>query len=263
MTKLNLIIRASAAALALGWAGAAAAQEGAPPPPAPAAAAPAAPAPSPMPNPAITAPMAANPYPASFDAGPLGKITVDGVLSGLALYQTPNPTFAGGPDHNSGYLDLSNAQLILNKSDGPIQFYVQAGAYSLPALGATYFKATTITPNTFGYVPQGFIKLVPSSQLQHRSRRAADADRRRIHLHVPEHEHRAWAALGPGAGGQQGRAGERLQRPDRDLGRLHRRLLFQRLHRHLGPDHLHLQELRHPGVRRRGQRRPATTSARS
>jgi hypothetical protein len=153
---------AGAATLGLAWAGAASAQATAPAPAA-APAAPAAPAASPMANPAITAPMAANPNPAVFDAGPLGKITVDGVFSVLGGYQSPSPTFFGGADRNQGFFDVSNAQVIINKSDGVFQFYVQAGAYSLPALGSTYFRATTETPNTFGYVPQGFVKLVPNA----------------------------------------------------------------------------------------------------
>jgi hypothetical protein len=157
MNTLKLIMCASAATLGLAWAGAAAAQAAAP------AAAPAAPTASPMANPAITAPMAANPNPAVFDAGPLGKITVDGVVSVLAGYQSPDPTFFGGADRNAGVLDISNAQVIINKSDGILQFYVQAGAYSLPALGATYFRATVEAPATYGYVPQGFVKLVPNS----------------------------------------------------------------------------------------------------
>jgi Putative beta-barrel porin-2, OmpL-like. bbp2 len=164
MNTLKLIMCASAATLGLGWAGAAAAQTATPAPaPAAAPAAPAAPTPSPMANPPITAPMAANPFPTVVDAGPLGKITVDGVVSGLVGYQSPSPTFFGGPDRSSGFADLSNAQIMINKSDGVFQFYVQAGDYSLPALGATYFKAGVEPPQTFGYVPEGFIKIVPNA----------------------------------------------------------------------------------------------------
>jgi hypothetical protein len=166
MNKLKLTMCAGVATLGLVWAGAAAAQTaGAPaaatPPAAPAA--PAAPTPSPMANPPVNAPMAANPYPATFDAGPLGKVTVDGVLSVLGGYQSPSPTFAGGADHFQSFIDISNAQVIINKSDGVFQFFVEAGAYSLPALGSTYFRSTTETPNTFGYVPAGFVKIVPNS----------------------------------------------------------------------------------------------------
>ena len=164
MNKLKLTMCAGVATLGLVWSGSAVAQTAEPAPAAATSpAAPAAPTPSPMANPPITAPMAANPYPASFDAGPLGKITVDGVLSVLGGYQSPSPTFFGGADRNSGLVDLSNAQVIINKSDGFIQFFVEAGAYSFPALGATYFRSTTETPNTFGYVPVGFVKIVPNS----------------------------------------------------------------------------------------------------
>ncbi|HEY3888303.1 MAG TPA: outer membrane beta-barrel protein, partial [Caulobacteraceae bacterium] len=162
MNKLKLTMCASVATLGLAWAGTAAAQTAEPAPATPPAA-PAAPTPSPMPTPSITAPMAANPYPAVFDAGPLGKITVDGVFSVLGGYQSPSPTFFGGADRNQSFFDVSNAQVIINKTDGPIQFFIQAGAYSLPALGATYFRSTTITPATYGYVPQGFVKVVPNS----------------------------------------------------------------------------------------------------
>ncbi len=159
---------ATSAASALLCAGAAWADDQAAPAAAPAAgpaaapaaapAAPAAPAPSPMPYPSMTPPISANPNPASFDAGPLGKIMVDGVLSGGGFYQS-NPQY--GQPNNFG--DLDNAQVILNKADGPIQFYVQAGVYSIKSLGTAYVKSTTFDNATFGFVPQGFLKLVPNS----------------------------------------------------------------------------------------------------
>ncbi|HLI64969.1 MAG TPA: outer membrane beta-barrel protein [Caulobacteraceae bacterium] len=156
MTSLKLILCAGAGAFALGLAGAAAAQT------APAPAAPAAPQPTPMPYPAMTAPLAANGSPATFDAGPLGKIMVDGVLSADALWQS-NPQFGPFGQTHDGYADITNAQVIVNKTDGPIQFYIQAGAYSIPALGATYLTTSQLDSNTYGYVPQGFVKIVPNS----------------------------------------------------------------------------------------------------
>jgi hypothetical protein len=121
-------------------------------------AAPAAPAPTPMPYPAMTAPLAANPHSATFDAGPLGNIMVSGVISGGGFYQS-NPV----PGQLDGYGDLFNGQVIVNKTDGPVQFYVQAGAYALPALGYGYTRSTTLDPELFGYVPQGFLKFAPNS----------------------------------------------------------------------------------------------------
>lgn len=131
----------------------------------------AAPAPSPMPWPGMSAGLAANPNPTNFDAGTFGKITVDGVVSGLALTQShPALDFFGNLNKHS-YADLSNAQIIINKSSGVVQFYVQAGAYSLPALGTPYLKAVNsgnsgtfgATEKFFGPVPQGFLKIVPNA----------------------------------------------------------------------------------------------------
>lgn len=141
-------------------------------PPAPAEVAAAAPAPSPMPWPGMTIGLAANPHPATFSARPLGDITVDGVLSGFAMTQSHASYDFFGRVNRHNYADISNAQLIINKSNGVFQFYVQAGAYSLPSLGTAYLKAVTgtgsgtrgATEGFFGPVPQGFIKIVPSSQ---------------------------------------------------------------------------------------------------
>ena len=70
--------------------------------PEPAAVAAAAPAPSPMPWPGMTAGLAANPHPATFSAGPLGDITVDGVLSGFAMTQSHRSfDFFGKLNHHS------------------------------------------------------------------------------------------------------------------------------------------------------------------
>ncbi len=162
MKNLKLLVCAGATTLGLGWAAAAAAQTTSPPPPPPQPAA-AAPAANPMPYPAMSATLSANPAPAVFDAGPvIGKIMVDGVLTGDALGQS-NYQFGPFGQTKDSYLDITNAQVIINKNDGPIQFYVQAGAYSIPALGAAYIRSDQLVPKTFGYVPQGFVKVVPNS----------------------------------------------------------------------------------------------------
>jgi hypothetical protein len=153
MNRIKTLFASTAAVATLLGAGAAFAD-------AAATAAPAPPPPSPMPYPAITAPMAANPYPATFDAGPLGKLTVDGVISGGGFYQSDPTTWTG---QKSQYGDITNAQVIINKTDGPIQFYIQAGAYSIVSLGSGYVQSSTYDNETFGYVPQGFVKIVPNS----------------------------------------------------------------------------------------------------
>jgi hypothetical protein len=153
---MNYRITALMASAAMTFcAGAAFAQEPAPPA---AAAAPAAPA-APTLGPSMTAPLAGNSSPASYDLGPLGsKVYITGVLSGLAYTQSNHIT-----GDMSSQADLSNAQVMINKVDGVVQYYVQAGLYSLPALGTGYAKATAITPATYDYVPMAYVKLVPNA----------------------------------------------------------------------------------------------------
>ena len=116
----------------------------------------AAPTAAPMSTPAMTGPLTANPNPSSFDAG-LGSIYVTGMVTALGMVQS-NATH-GYPDNGSSALDLSNGQISLQKTDGLVQFYVQAGEYSMPSLGAAYIKSSQLTSHTFGVVPVGYLKL--------------------------------------------------------------------------------------------------------
>lgn len=61
--------------------------------------------------------LSANPTPLSVDAGPVGTVHIGGVLSGLGYTQT-NATAAD----DTSRLDLSNAQLFLQKNSGLFQF---------------------------------------------------------------------------------------------------------------------------------------------
>ena len=112
----------------------------------------------PVPYPAMSGPLNANANPTKFDAGPLGKIYVTGALTGLAQYQDHVV-----PGDDKTLADISNGQVFVQKTDGPLQFFIQAGLYSLPDLGFAYVKATDTTKNLYGVVPQAFIKIVPSS----------------------------------------------------------------------------------------------------
>src|ERR1700752_5054661 len=98
---------------------------GVPPAPAPAAVAPT--------MPAMSFPLVANPNPASLYAGPFGNVYVTGAVSALGLVQ--DNVF---PGDRSARVDVSNAQVFIQNTTGPIQFFVQVGAYSLPALGVAY-----------------------------------------------------------------------------------------------------------------------------
>jgi Putative beta-barrel porin-2, OmpL-like. bbp2 len=121
------------------------------------AAAPAAPAPTPPSMPSMAGPLAVNPNPLNFDIPDFGKIYVTGAATALGLAQDDH--VAG--DQN-GRLDISNGQVFIQKTDGLFQFFAQAGVYSLPSLGTPYVRASTTTDQTYGVLPQGFLKLAPS-----------------------------------------------------------------------------------------------------
>ena len=123
--------------------------------PAPANTAAQAPAPAALPTPSITGPLQAIP-PAIFDAGPFGKLAVNGVLSGFGMVQGNH---VAGDD--SKQAALSNGVVFIQKTDGWFQFYVQAGAYNLPALGTPFLATDKAVSNLYGPVPVAFLKLQP------------------------------------------------------------------------------------------------------
>lgn len=126
------------------------------PPPAPATpAAPAAAPPALMPP--MSGPLAANANPFGVDLPVLGKIYVTGAAS--AFGQSQSHVIPG--DRND-QVDISNAQVFINKPDGLVQFFAQAGLYSIPALGVPYIRARDATTDFFGPLPQGFLKLAPT-----------------------------------------------------------------------------------------------------
>lgn len=109
--------------------------------------------------PGMSAPLAFPSVPYSVDVGPLGKWYVDAALTGIGFAESH-----AVPGDRSTLLDLSNGQIFIQKVDGWWQFYVQAGAYSIPAIGTAY------TPNDVSHtwhnyydpLPQAFLKLVPT-----------------------------------------------------------------------------------------------------
>src|ERR1035437_5488886 len=113
------------------------------------------PAPAALPTPSMTGPLAALP-PAIFDAGPFGKIAVNGILDGLGMW-TGN--YVAGD--NSTQAALSNGQVFIQKPDGWFQFYLQAGAYNIAALGAPFLATDKTMTKLFGPAPVAFAKLQP------------------------------------------------------------------------------------------------------
>jgi Putative beta-barrel porin-2, OmpL-like. bbp2 len=155
--KLNRIILQSLSAAALATAITAGAQ--APATPAPAAAAtPAAPAdPAPAPTPlstfVLTGPLQWLP-PATFDAGPLGKLSVNGILTGFSQFQSNHV-----PGDEGAQATLSNGQIFIQKADGKVQYFVQAGVYTMQALSVPFASAQTTNTNFYGPVPVAYLKL--------------------------------------------------------------------------------------------------------
>jgi hypothetical protein len=116
----------------------------------------------PLATPAMTGPLSGNATPLSVDAGPLGKVYVGGAATGLAMSQS-NPV----PGDENGTADLSNGQIFLQKTDGKVQFFIEAGAYALPSLGTQYYgltNASKAADNFFGYVPVAYLKLAPTAE---------------------------------------------------------------------------------------------------
>lgn len=111
----------------------------------------------PLAVPGMTGPLAANPNPYNFEVGPLGKIYVDGIVSGFGMTQSNHTSV----DHDNR-LDLDNGQIFIQKTDGPAQFYVQAGGYSLPSLGTSYRDVINSTGDLFGPVPVAYVKFAPN-----------------------------------------------------------------------------------------------------
>src|SRR5580704_10257584 len=118
-----------------------------------ASAAPAPAGPTALSTPAITGPLSNLP-PAIFDAGPFGKIAVNGFLSGMGVAQSNHI-----PGDKSKQAALTNGQVFIQKTDGWFQFYLQAGAYDLPSLGTPFLATDKTISDLYGPVPVAFLKL--------------------------------------------------------------------------------------------------------
>jgi len=134
------------------------------PAPASATTAQAAPAPATAPAPlstfVLTGPLQWLP-PATFDAGPLGKLSVNGIATGFALFQNNSI-----PGDNDAQATLSNGQIFIQKADGKIQYYIQAGVYTMPTLSVPFVNAQNTVNNFYGPVPVAYLKLQATKSTQ-------------------------------------------------------------------------------------------------
>lgn len=101
----------------------------------------------------------ANPNPACFTTG-IGDIYVGGAVTGFAYAQSNIYPLAspGGEQDRYGRVDFSNLQAWIQKADGPLQFYVHTGLYSIPALGLPLYSSFEQTHLLFGPVPVAYGK---------------------------------------------------------------------------------------------------------
>ncbi|MDD1015193.1 outer membrane beta-barrel protein [Pseudomonas rubra] len=112
---------------------------------------------APLPSPVVANTLPANPNPFAVDTGLLGKVYVSGQLTGLGLWQNHVVDTPGNGNENVR-ADLSNAQVEIQTTDGPLQFYIQAGSYSLPSLGSAYMKSSKAADELYGNLPVGYLK---------------------------------------------------------------------------------------------------------
>lgn len=104
-------------------------------------------------------PIVINPAPYTVKTGTplLGDVIINGSVSGLVFAQDHHV-----PGDHSGWGDLTNAQVMIQKTDGVFQWYIEAGNYSFPALGTPYTRSNRATTNSFGAVPIAYVKLAPN-----------------------------------------------------------------------------------------------------
>jgi hypothetical protein len=109
-------------------------------------------APAPLSTFVLTGPLQWLP-PATFDAGPLGKLSVNGIVTGFAQFQNNSV-----PGDDKAQATLSNGEIFIQKADGKIQYYIQAGVYTMPTLSVPFVNAQDTVNNFYGPVPVAYLK---------------------------------------------------------------------------------------------------------
>jgi hypothetical protein len=99
--------------------------------------------------------------PATFDAGPLGKLSVNGIVTGYSAFQNNSV-----PGDDKAQATLSNGQIFIQKADGKVQYYIQAGVYTMPTLSVPFLNAQNTVNNFYGPVPVAYLKLQAAKNTQ-------------------------------------------------------------------------------------------------
>ncbi len=163
LSNTRQILQSIAAACLIVAIGASAQAPAPTPDPAPASAPAAAPAaasapadatpPAPLSTFVLTGPLIWLP-PANLDAGPLGTLSVNGIITGYSVFQN---NYVPGDDNAQA--TLSNGEIFIQKASGNLQYYVQAGVYTMPTLSVPFLNAQDTVKNFYGPVPVAFLKL--------------------------------------------------------------------------------------------------------
>ena len=136
-----------------------------------------------LPTPSITGPLQAA-SPINLDAGPFGKLDLNGTVTGFGLVQGNH---VNGND--TAHAALSNGQIFLQRTEGWLQFYVQAGAYNILSLGTPFLPTDKAISNLYSPVPVAYLKFVPGKIHFDPDWSTPDAYGCRIDVRFPEYEY--------------------------------------------------------------------------
>jgi len=99
--------------------------------------------------------------PAILDAGSLGKLSINGILTGFSQFQNNSV-----PGDATAQATLSNGQIFIQKADGNVQYYIQAGVYTMPTLASPFANAQNTVNNFYGPIPVAYLKLQAGANTQ-------------------------------------------------------------------------------------------------
>jgi hypothetical protein len=82
-------------------------------------------------------------------------------VTGFSQFQTNHV-----PGDDSAQATLSNGQVFIQRADGKVQYYIQAGIYTMPTLSAPFVNAQDTMKNFYGPVPVAYLKLQAAKNTQ-------------------------------------------------------------------------------------------------
>ena len=96
----------------------------------------------------------------NIQAGPLGQLSVGGILSVNRRAQS-NVYAQTGPAGKNFSADVTDGFISIAKTSGLLQFYLEAGAYNFYGVGQPPVPTSTST-NYFGPLPLAYLQITPS-----------------------------------------------------------------------------------------------------